>query len=193
MIKKILLSAAIGFFWVGCASSQKTDLITGYRLISKAKVTDKVSGESHNVDIVLSVEPQKAVRMDVTALLGYEVAQLVLTPKQIQYSQREDKIFVIGPFNSKTMKPLFKQEIDPKLFWAIAHEAILKDGRYYNADVKSEALENKLNTYQTKKITIESSTFKMIWLFKAKEVLKASYYETFVLVKPDDYKLINIK
>lgn len=166
---------------------------TAYQLISKAKVTDKKSSESHNVDIILSVFPQKAVRMDVTALLGYKVAELVLNPQQIQYIQREDKVFVQGAFKPQTLKPLFKQEIDPKLFWSIAHEDILKDGTYYGAQVKFELLEKNSSGYQNRRITIENKEFKMIWLFKAKESLTSSYYETFVLTKPDEYKLINIK
>lgn len=187
MIKKFLIGLSIFALSASCTTSPLKDATQGYRLISKAKVTDKVSNESHNVDIIVSIEPQKAVRMDVTALLGYDVAQLVITPFQIYYLQREDKLFVQGPFKAATMKPLFKQEIEPKLFWAIAHEMTLKDGRYYGADVKTEMVD------QNRKITIESPRFKMIWLFKSKEAFTASYNETFVLVKPDDYKLIDIK
>jgi hypothetical protein len=131
--------------------------------------------------------------MDVTALLGYRLAEIVMTPKLIQYIQREDKIFVQGDFRPKTMKRLFNQEIDPKLLWAMAHEQSLPDGQYYGANVKTELLESELGQYRSKRVTIENNYLKMIWLFKSKERVAVSYNETFVLAKPDEYKLITIK
>jgi hypothetical protein len=167
-----------------------------YQLVSKAKVTDKLSSESHNIDLSVIVDPNRAVRIDVTALLGYRLAELVMNTQQIQYIERESKIFVTGGYKPKTLKLLFGQEIDPKLIWAIAHERALKDGRYYGADVKFELLEKNSDGYQSRKITIENKYLKMVWLFKSREAVSlnsASYNETFVLTQPEEYKLINIK
>ena len=167
-----------------------------YQLVSKAKVTDKMSSESHNIDLTVIVDPNRAVRIDVTALLGYRLAELVMNTQRIQYIERENKIFVTGSYNPKTLKPLFGQEIDPKLIWAIAHEQALKDGRYYGTDVKFELLEKNGAGYQSRKITIENKYLKMVWLFKSREALSlnsSSYNETFVLTQPEKYKLMNIR
>jgi hypothetical protein len=205
MLKKLLsttrlfLGLFIGFgVLVSCtgAPTQSSGGPNPYRLNSKAKVTDKLSGESHNIDLTVVVDPQRAVRIDVTALLGYRLAELVMSPTQIQYIERENKIFVTGGYKPKTLKPLFGQEIDPKLIWAIAHEQNLKDGRYYGTDVKFELMGNRDDGYQSRKITMENKHLKMIWLFKSKEAVSlssASYNETFVLTQPEEYKLITIK
>ena len=183
---------------VSCAGKpiSSSNGLSPYRLVSKAKVTDKLSSESHNIDLSVIVDPNRAVRIDVTALLGYRIAEMVMNTRNIQYIERENKIFVIGGYKPKTLKPLFGQEIDPQLVWSIAHEQKLKDGHYYGADVKFELLDKNSDGYQSRKITIENKYLKMIWLFKAKEALSlssASYNETFVLTQPEEYKLITIK
>lgn len=170
--------------------------LSPYHLVSKAKITDKLTSESHNIDLSVMVDPNRAVRIDVTALLGYRLAEMVMSTKNIQYIERENKIFVTGGYQPKTLKPLFGQEIDPKLIWSIAHEQNLKDGRYYGTDIKFELLDKNSDGYQSRKITIENKYLKMIWLFKSKEGLSlrsSSYNETFVLTQPEEYKLITIK
>jgi Domain of unknown function (DUF4292) len=184
---------AITNFIFACATLPENKNNQVYQLNTKAKVTDKMTNESYNVDLLIVVDPDRAVRMDVTALLGYRLAEIVLTPKLIQYTQRQDKFFVQGDFKPKTLKPLFKQEIDPKLLWALAHEKTLKDGQYYGAAVKTETLATFDGDYKSKRVTIDSNTLKMVWLFKSKELVAVSYPETFVLSKPDEYKLITIK
>jgi hypothetical protein len=142
------------------------------------------------------VDPSRAVRIDVTAFLGYRLAEMVMNTQQIQYIERENKIFVTGGYKSKTLKPLFGQEIDPKLIWSIAHEQSLKDGDYNGTDVKYELMANVNNGYASRKMTIENKYLKMIWVIKAKEALylsSSSYNETFVLTQPEKYKLISIK
>ncbi len=44
-----------------------------------------------------------------------------------------------------------------------------------------------------KKITLENNNIKMVWIFKSREASDVSQNETFVLVKPKEYKLITIK
>lgn len=205
MLKKLLSTTQLflvlfigSSFLVSCGGkpTQNSGGPNPYRLHSKAKVTDKLSGESHNLDLSVIVDPQRAVRIDVTALLGYRLAEMVMSPKQIQYIERENKIFVTGGYKPKTLKPLFGQEIDPKLIWSIAHEQKLQSGVYYGTDVKFELTGQPDDAYQSRKITIENKHLKMIWIFKSKEALSlssASYNETFVLTQPEEYKLITIK
>ncbi len=195
----LFLSLSMGFTVLVSCAGKPTMISSGaqiFRLNSKAKVTDKLNSESHTIDLSVVNDPQRALRIDVTALLGYRVAEMVMSAKQIQYIDRENKVFVTGGFRSQTLKPLFGQEIDPKLIWAIANEQPLKDGHYYGAEIKSELLEKKENGFQSRKITIENSKLKLIWLFKSKEAISldsSSYNETFVLTQPIEYKLINIK
>ncbi len=205
MLKKLLSYARLFFglflscgILISCAgkSISSSGGANPYRLNSKAKVTDKLSGESHNLDLAVIVDPQRAIRIDVTALLGYRLAEVVMTPQKIQYIERENKIFVTGGYKPQTLKPLFGQEIDPKLIWAIAHEQNLKDGRYYGTNVKFELTAPGSQDDPSRKITLENKDLKMVWIFKSKEAVSlssSSYNETFVLAQPVEYKLITIK
>lgn len=196
---QLFLLLFTGFSFLVSCTVKSTSVSGGaspYRLNSKAKVTDKQNGESHNIDLSVIVDPQRAVRIDVTALLGYRLAEMVMNPERIQYIERENKIFVTGGYKPKTLKPLFGQEIDPKLIWALAHEQSLKDGRYYGTDIKFELLDKNNEGYQSRKITLENNHLKLVWLFKSKESISlssSSYNETFVLAQPEEYKLITIK
>lgn len=195
MLNKLFLIIFLFFVLSSCVTQpiQEGISVSAFELSTKAQVTDKESDESHNVDIQIITLLDKAVRLDVTALFGYRVAEMTLTPQKIQMTNRERKQFIEGPFKSETLKPLFGQPFDPRLIWHVAHNRVLKDGLYYGAKVQTELLSKSPgDLFQKQKITIEDNKFKMVWLIKSKESLSGSlsYNETFILSRPDDFKLI---
>lgn len=185
-----LLFAFLGL--TACVSKPTSADYEVYTLETKAKVIDKATEESYNVDLTFTVLPYKFVRLDVTAILGYKLAELLMNTNQIQYSLREQKVFVTGPFKSKTLRPLFKQDMNPALIWNAAHGVFVKDGMYDGQKVVTEVL-SQSDQYTSRRLTIENQNFKFIWLFKSKEVSEASHDETFVLKRPENYKIITIK
>ena len=198
MIKKLLAYLQIFgfiFFIASCVTNPAADSGSGliYKLVTKAKVLNKANDESYNIDLTMIIDANRAIRIDMTALLGYRLAELTMTPEIIQYIQREDKIFVQGPYSSKTLRPLFKSDFDPQLIWDLAHDKNFENGIYYGADVKTEFLKKSDSNYLSKKVTIENKNLKLIWLFKSKDPIYVSYNETFVLSKPSEYMLISIK
>lgn len=185
-----ILFVFLGFSSCVSKSIQGADGV--YTLETKAKVIDKTTSESHSVDLTFTVLPYKIVRIDVEAILGYKLAELVMNTNQIQYSLRDEKVFVTGPFKSKTLRPLFKQDMNPALIWNAAHGVFVKDGMYDGQKVVTDVL-GQNEGYTSRRITIENQSFKLIWLFKSKEISEASHDETFVLNRPDNYKIITIK
>lgn len=178
---------------------------------SKAQITDKFKDTNNSVSIEIFLQESEAIRMEITALLGYQVGSLLMTPQQLKYAVHPQKIFVSGAMTGKTIKPLFKQEVDPSILWSIIHnDSLSKHGfacqqttaqllSCKNASAKVEIeqkgdLDTKGNSVNhQKKVTLENSKLKMIWVFKSKEPYMGSRNETFVLLPPQEYKLFNIK
>ncbi len=164
-------------------------------LNTKAQIVNKKNQESHNVQIKITTLANKATRLDLTAFMGYRVAELTMTSERIQCLNREEKIFTQGKFEDITMKALFGQKIDPQLIWKIAHGKKIKSGQYGFLQASVEPIESALNRFQSFKLILENEAFKIIWLIKDKEILEKipTYNETFVLSKPTDFKEIRLK
>ena len=108
------------------------------------------------------------------------------------------------------MKPLFRQDLDPRLIWAVVFDRDLRSYGFTctetvaqtNSCQGSGATQGVSVTVQhvgetpnsgLKKITIENANLKFVWLYKAIKKHNKSYNETFVLNKPEEYRLITIK
>ena len=139
-------------------------------------------------------------------MLGVPVASIVMTPKMIQYALHTTKQFADGPFSSRTLYPVFKQNIDPRILWNVIHNrtpeaadiSCTKDAaaRPIQCSAANNIVVNW--TYDAtdraqKRIEIKSPQFEMIWVFKTQSAFKLTQNETFVLKKPDDYQEIRLK
>jgi Domain of unknown function (DUF4292) len=174
------------------------------RLIqTKAKVSG--NGQSQNLTIEIALLPQKAVRMEVSATLGVSVATVLMKPDQIIYALHRSNEFISGGFNKKTLYPVFKQEIDPIIFWKVIHGQSPQSSEitcYYDEQKKPTSCympQDSITmnwTYiseESRKIDIKSPNFDMSWIIKSEGPLTTDQNETFVLNKPDNYKEFIIK
>ncbi|AZZ35557.1 hypothetical protein CIK05_01655 [Bdellovibrio sp. qaytius] len=208
----VLMFALLGsFFMVGCAGTQVKPQAGDIKYVeSKALIEDKAKNSSNSASIDLFYLQNDVIRMEVTALLGYRLGSLVMNQQKVSYALHPQKAFVEGPFAARTMKPLFRQDLDPKLIWAVVFDRDLKTfGFNCNSVGKTEtclgtsgAIQGVSVTQQQmgdsetgplKKITIENGNLKFVWLYKSIKKHNKSYNETFVLNKPEDYRLITIK
>ncbi|MES2802610.1 MAG: hypothetical protein V4654_08980 [Bdellovibrionota bacterium] len=207
----VLIFAALGsFFTAGCAGTQEKPQAGDIKYVeSKALIEDKIKNSSNSASIDLFYLQDDVIRMEVTALLGYRLGSLVISSQKVTYALHPQKAFVEGPFAARTMKPLFRQDLDPRLIWAVVFDRDLKSyGFSCNTVAKTQtcigtsATEGVSVTLQQvgeaetgplKKITIENAKLKFVWLYKAIRKHNKSYNETFVLNKPEEYRLITIK
>jgi Domain of unknown function (DUF4292) len=183
-----------------------------WNLDTKAQITDKTNQTTNNVTIDIFLKKNEMIRMEITALMGYEVGSLLMNRSSLQYAVHPQKYFIQGPLAGRTLKPLFKQEIDPVILWSLIHNQSLKSRGFQCTKTATliEQCKNNLATVEIeqrgeidsngvsidgqKKVTIENTQLKFIWIFKSMQVAeKASVSETFNLVKPKEYKLITIK
>ncbi|MFN3455322.1 MAG: hypothetical protein ACK41T_10215 [Pseudobdellovibrio sp.] len=206
------------FTLVGCVSAQKSAVSDEIKYAeTKALIEDKSKDDSNSASIDVFYHEDGSIRLEITALLGYRVGSLLMTKTQLNYILYPRKIFVEGPLTSKTLYPVFKQNVDPKLLWAIVFN---KDIRNFGFNCKNtfegyfcqgNGKVPDLNESTTiliepvsgqnseghldplKKITINNPNLRFVWLFKAIKKHNKSYNETFVLKVPEDYRLITIK
>ena len=191
-------------FLFSCASESVKVVGPSTPLLIETKARVKNSKESNNVKIDIALSPNKVIRLEVTALMGYRVASVLMTPQKIQYAIHTNLTYGEGPFNARTMFPIFKQNIDPRIIWRV-----INNQNPQSADLTCQVDENERPiacsgnngstvkwTYEDapyKKIEIKSGGFEMNWIFKDQRVLGDSQTETFVLKKPEGYKEIVLK
>lgn len=173
---------------------------------TKAQIKDLKKDESHNVKIEIILLNQQAIRMEISALFGFPIASIIMTPRLIQYALHTSKEYVEGPFSAKTLYPIFKQNIDPRILWNVIHNRspdssdlkCFKDSALrpiyckglfgIRVDWAYDA-----NDKLKKRIEIKNPQFEMIWVFKGQSPLDSAQNETFVLKKPDGYQEIRLK
>lgn len=207
----LLFVGLAALFTVGCAGTQEKPQAGDIQYVaSKALIEDKTKKTSNSASIDLFFLSNDAIRMEVTAVLGYRLGSLVMNQQKVAYALHPQKAFVEGPFTGRTMKPLFRQELDPRLIWAVVFDRDLRGFGFACNDLVSRtstclgsgATQGVTVTVQQlgekpdsglKKITIENASLKFVWLYKAIRKHNKSYNETFVLNKPEEYRLITIK
>lgn len=193
----------IFFLLAGCAGTPVAPA-TGEPLLIQTKAIIKDQNESNSVKIEIALFPKKAIRLEITATLGVSVATVLMTPSEITYALHTTKQFATGPFNEKTLFPIFRKNIDPRILWRIINDQPmtnlnLKCAMNTNSKpVKCTAVDGTTFkwTYDEppfKRIDIISNRFEMNWLFRDQSLLDTSQNETFVLKKPESYQEIIIK
>lgn len=213
----ILLFISLPFFvsWIGCVSqriSPGADLSQpGSRaaILIQTKAQIKSNNETNTVKIEIALLPQKAIRLEVTATLGVSVATVLLTPTEISYAMHSSKQFATGPFHARTLYPVFKKNIDPRILWRFIHGQSITNlnltGLNLNCVVNNELKSAKCTTSDGttitcsygespyKRIDVIGNRFEMNWIFRDQSLLGESQDRTFVLKKPENYQGIIIK
>ena len=203
-IKDLLLSLAV-LVSVGCGSTTKiTDFKTKpFVLETKVQIKDLRKDESQNAKIEIVLLTDQAIRMEVTALFGYPIASILMTPEKIQFALHTSKKYITGPFSQRTLYPVFKQNINPRILWNAVHNRSPASAELKCTNNESGKPTSCLGsdgvqvtwiyeTVQKRRIQIKSQNFEMIWVFKDQGMMPEPQNETFVLIKPDDYQLIQI-
>jgi hypothetical protein len=210
MTKLLLVTSFIVLGMFGCAGTSDKPTAGDIKYVeSKALIEDKTKNSSNSATIDLFYLQDQSLRMEVTALLGYRLGSLVMNRQGVSYALHPQKAFVEGPFAGRTMKPLFRQELDPRLIWAVVFDKDLKaygfdcvvDGKTQKCSGSGATAGVAVTLQQVgenpqeplKKITIENANLKFVWLYKAIRKHNKSYNETFVLSRPEEYRLITIK
>ena len=205
-ISKLIRVLTLTLILVGCSSGEKAAVPLGAEsprlLETKAQI--KTPQETSTVKIQIALMPQKAFRLEISGTLGVSVATVLVNPRTIKIANHIDKTFISGPFNERTLYPVFKQTISARLLWKIVH-----DQNPANEKITCQADEGGRPvscsgpegleihwTYEDeirKRVDLKLKDFEMNWIFKDRLQLPQYQNETFVLKRPEAYKEIIIK
>lgn len=207
---QFLIFLIISIFLLGCASQTiDSDYLVKQNaesnpVIIQSKAQIKNGAETNTVKIEIALWPKKAIRLEISGALGVSVATVLFTPKEISYALHTTKQYGVGPFHEKTLYPLFKKNIDPRIFWKLINNQPMS-----NLNLKCEMNDKELpiqclsvdgtlirwvyDEPPHKRIDIISNRFEMNWIFRDQSMMTESQNKTFVLKKPENYQEIIIK
>lgn len=200
---KVCLAGCILLLF-GCASEQLVQVPGEAPRVLETKAQIKTPQDSNTVKIQIALLPMQAARLEITGTLGVSIATVLILPRQIKIALHLDKSYLEGPANEKTLYPVFKQNISPRLLWKIIHDQNPADANWscqLNELAKPVSCTGKDGTeaawtYESpikRRIEVKSRNFEMTWIFKDQLQMPQYQNETFVLTKPEGYREIIIK
>ena len=197
-------------FFAGCATpsfnavdstAQKND---DELILIQSKAQIKNGNENNTVKIEIALWPKKAIRLEITGTLGVSIASVLFTTTEISYALHTTKQFAVGPFHEKTLYPVFKKNIDPRIVWKFINNQPMTNLNLKCSKVEGQQLMNCLaldgtlikwlsDEYPRRRIDIIANKFEMNWIFRDQSPLVDSQNKTFVLKMPENYQEIIIK
>ena len=209
-MKRLFFILTTYLFLVSCASAPKAPIPEGglqkAQWDTKAVIRDLKANKSHSVDIGILGDYPGRLRMEVSALMGMQVASLALNDEEIRYTIYPQKKFFQGHANEGSFMPLMNIPLHPRNFMAIAYDTPLR-GAGWTCTKGPDNLLNECNqagrgvkvqwqdrtAEGQKKVLITGPTFEMRWLFKPPQTEVQFKDDTFLLEAPSEFKTIQLK
>lgn len=201
----LILFLVLTFFLSGCVtktvregSYQKAQWET--QAVVKDLKNDKT--QSLNIDIY-AIKNEKA-RLEITAMLGYQVASLVMSPSEISYSIYPQKAFFYGRNSERAFSRMIDLTLHPMNLVNIAFDEPVR-GPGWKCDLdpmgflsQCENINRAIRvswmarTEGKKKVVITGPQFEMQWQFSAPQTEVQFKPELFTLKQPSGFKAIQI-
>lgn len=173
---------------------------------TKAVVRDLKANKSHTLDIAVLGDYPGKLRMEVSALMGTQVASLAMNDEQIRYAVYPQKKFFYGRADEGSFLPLMNVPLHPRNFIAIAYDAPIEGEGWSCAkgadSLLAECTQNsrglkvqwqERNAEGQKRILITGPSFEMRWLFRPPRTEVQFKDDTFSLEAPTEFKTIHLK
>jgi hypothetical protein len=198
----ILLSS---FFLYACAEKPiKETLPKQAKWESKARIKNLKENKTQNLDIDIYAIKNEKARIEVSAVLGTNVASLVMSPTDISYIIFPQKKFFSGKNSANAILGIVNLPLHPMYLSSIAFDDPLRGGGWkcqHGPDGKVSQCENvnkeiKISWYDRNKgeknVSIVAPLFEMDWHFSAPQTDVQFKPEVFVLKQPPGFKAIQI-
>lgn len=168
---------------------------------TKANIKDLKEKKNHNIHLDILTQNQSHLRMEVSALLGYPVASLLVTPNDLKLAIHTQKRFYTGRSDEGSLKGFMNFPIEPKNIIQLVGDQPLKgwscdkglDGLLARCSLRGEVLvawtERKANY---KRVTIRAPNFEMDWRFESREEVVDPSPQIFVLEPNKNYNVIQL-
>lgn len=192
----------IFIFLIACQSKQVLEKPAAaervFQYSTKAYIKNVREKKDHNVSVDIILAGQQHLRMEVTAILGYPVATVVITPQEIRTAIYSQKKFYIAKNEENGLRSMLNFPIEPKNLIQLILDLPLKgwscdmgkEGMLARCSQKGELLVAWSDRREDqKKVVIRSPQFEMDWLFLDKKELPGYPTGTFQLPVPNGYSV----
>lgn len=211
-MKRLFFSVVAMSLLVSCGTKPiKSPVVPGAALQkakweTKAVIRDLKANKSHSVDIDILGDYPGKLRMEVSALMGTQVASLALNDDEIRYAIYPQKKFFEGKANEGSFMLLMNVPLHPRNFMSIAYDTPMRgtgwtcskgtDGFISECNQAAKGVKvvwSDRTVEGQKKVLISGPTFEMRWLFKPPQTEVQFKDETFSLQAPSEFKTIQLK
>lgn len=205
-IKQILSLAFVATVLAACASTQKI-AATNYSTAqweTKATIKNLKNGGINSLKIDIWAIRNQRARFEITAMFGYQVASLVMSPQDISFIYYPRKEFYYGKNSEHALKALFDLPLHPMNLSYVAFDEPIRgpgwsckaglDRLVESCEQKGRAITVKWMNRNNgeKKIVITSPDIEMSWYFNSPQTSVQFKPAVFTLSQPDGFKPIQL-
>jgi len=210
-MKRLFFFLLMNLFMVSCATQPTKPQSSGAGLTkaqweTKAVIRDLKADKSHSLNIDILGDYPGKLRLEVSALMGVQVASLALNDDDVRYAIYPQKKFFEGKASETSFLPLMNVPLHPHNFLNVAYDtpmrgtgwACTKGSDNLVAECYQAARGIKVQWLDRtpegqKRVLITGPTFEMRWLFKPPQTEVQFKDETFHLEQPADFKTVQLK
>ena len=206
LLFRCLLGLIFCFTAMGCASKPllREGAFQKAQWETKAMVKDLRQNKNQSLTIDIYAIKNERARFEITALLGYQVASLVMSTQEISYIIYPQKKFFYGKNSERAVEQIMGLQLHPMNLTSIAFDEPVR-GRGWQCNIDGQGFiascENKeramlvqwLNRSEgSKKVVITAPQFEMQWQFDAPQTEVQFKNELFTLRQPEGFKAIQL-
>jgi hypothetical protein len=206
----IFIYAVACFDLIGCATQKISEKDHGGipsqtgQWETKAYIKNLKENKNHNLDIDIFAIKNNKARFEITALLGIQVASLVVSPQDVSYIIYSEKAFYHGKNSGRFLEKALGLPLNIMSLSNIAFEQPIRGSGWKCTEVSSgliDKCENLSHGYSViwkdrsegqKVVLISAPQFEMVWKFKSLRTEVQFKNETFNLKQPEGFKAVQI-
>ena len=171
---------------------------------TKALIKNQKENKTQSLNIDIFAIKNDRARFEITALLGFQVASLVMSPSEISYAVYPQKAFYYGRNSERAFLNVVGMPLHPMNLTNIAFDEPVRgpgwkcglspEGLIYQCEnsAKQTRVEWLDRKEGQKKVVITAPQFEMQWLFSAPKTEVQFKSDLFTLRQPQGFKAIQL-
>jgi hypothetical protein len=171
---------------------------------TKALIKDLKTNKSQSLNIDIYAVKNDRARLEISALMGFQVASLVMDNKDISYAIYPQKKFFYGKNSEEAFSRVINLPLHPMNLINVAFEEPVRGSGWQCAKDQSGQLASCTNAERkmrivwsgrvdgAKKVLITAPQFEMQWAYQAPQTEVQFKPELFTLRQPNGFKAIQI-
>ncbi|WP_413569230.1 hypothetical protein ACLWBD_01005 [Bdellovibrio sp. HCB117] len=171
---------------------------------TKALIKDEKQNKTQSLNIDIYAIKNERARLEISAMLGYQVASLVMSPSEISYVIYQQKTFFYGRNSERAFSRMIDLPLHPMNLANIAFDEPVR-GPGWQCTLATDGWISQCDNLQRnlrvvwsnrnegeKKVVITGPQFEMQWQFPAPQTEVQFKNDLFTLRQPSGFKAIQI-